>query len=121
MSVHLLSCRLSCVCDRLKDKGVGKDAEWGSLLEKAPLRHADDLDSATLSHAVDIFVERHHLLWKVQFFPIYFFLLLLSTVLINFVVITVIIVILAVSMALCGMATCLHEVVGSTRQLLFLV
>ncbi|KAL3162159.1 hypothetical protein ABBQ32_009867 [Trebouxia sp. C0010 RCD-2024] len=50
--------------DKLKDKGVGKDAEWGSLLEKAPLRHADDLDSASLSHAVDIFVERHHLLWK---------------------------------------------------------
>jgi hypothetical protein len=44
---------------------VGKDAEWGSLLEKPPLRHADDTDSATLSHAVDIFVERHHLLWKV--------------------------------------------------------
>ena len=54
------------VCRRLKDKGVGKDAEWGSLLEKAPLRHADDLDSASLSHAVDIFVERHHLLWKVR-------------------------------------------------------
>ncbi|KAL3147449.1 hypothetical protein ABBQ38_014508 [Trebouxia sp. C0009 RCD-2024] len=50
--------------DKLKDKGVGKDAEWGSLLEKAPLRHADDLESASLSHAVDIFVERHHLLWK---------------------------------------------------------
>lgn len=55
-----------CLCLRLKDKGVGKDAEWGSLLEKAPLRHADDLDSASLSHAVDIFVERHHLLWKVS-------------------------------------------------------
>lgn len=53
-----------CVC-RLQDKGVGKDAEWGSLLEKPPLKHADDTDSATLSHAVDIFVERHHLLWKV--------------------------------------------------------
>ena len=51
---------------RLQDKGVGKDAEWGSLLEKPPLRHADDTDSATLSHAVDIFVERHHLLWKVH-------------------------------------------------------
>ena len=51
---------------RLQDKGVGKDAEWGSLLEKAPLRHADDTDSASLSHAADIFVERHHLLWKVQ-------------------------------------------------------
>lgn len=50
--------------DKLQDKGVGKDAEWGSLLEKPPLRHADDTDSATLSHAVDIFVERHHLLWK---------------------------------------------------------
>jgi len=48
---------------------VGKDAEWGSLLEKPPLRHADDTDSATLSHAVDIFVERHHLLWKVCFNP----------------------------------------------------
>lgn len=57
---------LSHVQCRLQDKGVGKDAEWGSLLEKAPLRHADDVDSATLSHAVDIFVERHHLLWKVQ-------------------------------------------------------
>ena len=57
---------MSIVCDRLKDKGVGKDAEWGSLLEKAPLQHADDLESASLSHAVDIFVERHHLLWKVR-------------------------------------------------------
>ena len=57
----------SCVgCGRLQDKGVGKDAEWGSLLEKPPLRHADDTDSATLSHAIDIFVERHHLLWKVS-------------------------------------------------------
>ena len=65
MSVDSLSDCMSVVCDRLKDKGVGKDAEWGSLLEKAPLRHADDLDSASLSHAVDIFVERHHLLWKV--------------------------------------------------------
>ncbi|DBA78426.1 hypothetical protein WJX79_008278 [Trebouxia sp. C0005] len=50
--------------DKLQDKGVGKDAEWGSLLEKPPLRHADDTDSATLSHAADIYVERHHLLWK---------------------------------------------------------
>ena len=62
---------MACSCKnfplpyRLQDKGVGKDAEWGSLLEKPPLRHADDTDSATVSHAVDIFVERHHLLWKV--------------------------------------------------------
>ena len=54
---------------RLQDKGVGKDAEWGSLLEKTPLRHADDLDSSSLSHAADIFVERHHLLWKVRLNP----------------------------------------------------
>ena len=67
MSVQSLVHCVIIVCDRLKDKGVGKDAEWGSLLEKAPLRHADDLESASLSHAVDICVERHHLLWKVRF------------------------------------------------------
>ena len=54
---------------RLKDKGVGKDAEWGSLLEKPLLRYAGDADSAGLSHFVDIFVERHHLLWKVPRLP----------------------------------------------------
>ena len=69
MSVHSLRHCVPIICDRLKDKGVGKDAEWGSLLEKAPLKHADDLDSASLSHAVDIFVERHHLLWKVRSGP----------------------------------------------------
>ena len=54
---------------RLQEKGVGKDAEWVSLLEKAPLRGASDTDSASLSHAIDIFVERHHLLWKVSLNP----------------------------------------------------
>ena len=76
--MHRLQC---CVCEcvlmhRLQDKGVGKDAEWGSLLEKPPLRHADDSTSATLSHAVDIFVERHHLLWKVRR-PVFHLLILL--------------------------------------------
>lgn len=55
-----------------------KDAEWGSLIEKPPLRHADDTYSATLSHAVDIFVERHHLLWKVCSVSFIYFKVLLG-------------------------------------------
>ena len=50
---------------RLKDKGVGRDGEWGSLLGKPPLLGASAEDSATLSHLLSLFVQRHWLLWKV--------------------------------------------------------
>lgn len=55
----------SFVSCRLKDKGVGRDGEWGSLLGKPPLLGASAEDSATLSHLLSLFVERHWLLWKV--------------------------------------------------------
>ena len=51
---------------RLKDKGVGRDGEWGSLLDKPPLCQASAEDSPTLSHLLSIFMERHWLLWKVR-------------------------------------------------------
>ncbi len=54
------------IAGRLQEKGVGNDAEWLSILQRSFFaRSADDV-SASLAHLTDIFVERHHLLWKVQ-------------------------------------------------------
>ena len=51
---------------RLQEKGVGNDAEWLSILQRSLFaRSADDV-SASLAHLTHIFVERHHLLWKVK-------------------------------------------------------
>lgn len=52
---------------RLQEKGVGADAEWQSILAKRLFARADADVSASLAHLTDIFVERHHLLWKVGF------------------------------------------------------
>ena len=57
---------------KLSDQGVGRDAEWAALLRQ-PLFSAGAAaggeeecgGSASLSHLLDIWVERQHLLWKV--------------------------------------------------------
>ena len=49
---------------RLQGQGVGKDAWWGSLLQRKLFARADDGGSATLGHLVALFVERGHALWK---------------------------------------------------------
>ncbi len=45
---------------------MGKDAEWGSILRRPLFASADAGGSASLDHLVSIFVERHHLLYKVR-------------------------------------------------------
>ena len=53
----------------METKGVlhaGRGLEWQSLLGDAHFADASDQDSATYSHMVDLFVERHHQLWKVR-------------------------------------------------------
>lgn len=52
--------------ERLQGTGVGKDLEWLSVLSEKPFKGASDHGSASLGRLVDIFVERHHLLWKVR-------------------------------------------------------
>ncbi|CAL8471120.1 g10662 [Coccomyxa elongata] len=49
---------------RLQEKGVGNDAEWLSILQRSLFATSADDVSASLAHLTDIFVERHHLLWK---------------------------------------------------------
>ena len=49
---------------KLKDKGVGHEAEWEALLRQPLFAKGGGRDSASLGHLVDIFVERQHLLWK---------------------------------------------------------
>ena len=44
---------------------AGRGLEWQALLGEPLFHDADNCGSATLSHTIDIFVERHHLLWKV--------------------------------------------------------
>jgi hypothetical protein len=45
---------------------AGRGLEWQSLLAEAHFADANDQGSATYSHMVDLFVERHHQLWKVR-------------------------------------------------------
>jgi hypothetical protein len=45
---------------------AGRGLEWQSLLAEAHFADASDQGSATYSHMVDLFVERHHQLWKVR-------------------------------------------------------
>lgn len=49
---------------KLNDQGVGKGLEWQALLSDPFFADAADHSSATYSHTVDLFVERHHMLWK---------------------------------------------------------
>ena len=49
----------------MREQGAGKDAEWNAILADPLFSNASDGGSASLSHLVDIFVERHHALWKV--------------------------------------------------------
>ena len=50
----------------LQGQGVGKDAEWASVLRDPLFAGAADCGgSASLAHLLDIWVERQHLLWKV--------------------------------------------------------
>ncbi|KAK9851873.1 hypothetical protein WJX84_005125, partial [Apatococcus fuscideae] len=50
--------------DKVRDQGAGKDSEWSDILANPLFAQASDGGSASLSHLVDLFVERHHLLWK---------------------------------------------------------
>ena len=47
-------------------QGVGRELEWRAVLGERLLRDASDGGSAALGRLVDIFVERHHQLWKVR-------------------------------------------------------
>jgi hypothetical protein len=49
----------------LQGKGVGREAEWAAVLSRPLFAGASDGGSASLSHLLDIWVERQHLLWKV--------------------------------------------------------
>ena len=44
---------------------MGTDQEWHSLLQKSLFTTAASETSASLAHISEIFVERHHLVWKV--------------------------------------------------------
>ncbi len=44
---------------------MGTDQEWHSLLQKPLFTTAASETSASLAHISEIFVERHHLVWKV--------------------------------------------------------
>lgn len=44
---------------------MGTDQEWHSILSKPLFARAADETSASLAHLSEIFVERHHLVWKV--------------------------------------------------------
>ena len=57
---------LGAAC-RLQDKGVGTDQEWHSILQRPLFTTAADKTSAILAHLSEIFVERHQLVWKVEF------------------------------------------------------
>ena len=52
--------------ERLEGQGVGRDLEWRAVLSERLFRDASDGGSASLGRLVDIFVERHHQLWKVR-------------------------------------------------------
>jgi hypothetical protein len=52
--------------ERLQGAGVGKDLEWRAVLGDKPFKGASNHGSASLGRLLDIFVERHHLLWKVR-------------------------------------------------------
>ena len=47
-------------------QGVGRELEWRAVLGERLFREASDGGSAALGRLVDIFVERHHQLWKVR-------------------------------------------------------
>lgn len=47
-------------------KKLGKEKEYECLLQKPPFSNAETGNNASLSHLVDIFVERHHALWQAQ-------------------------------------------------------
>lgn len=57
-------CGVRKVMEQLREKGVGRDAWWGSILERRLFMSASDGGSASLAHLVAIFVERQHLVWK---------------------------------------------------------
>ena len=46
---------------------MGTDGEWCSILQRPLFSRAAGETSATLAHLSAIFVERHHLVWKVRY------------------------------------------------------
>ena len=63
--LHVRSADVFPLLHRLQEKGVGTDQEWHSILSKPLFARAADETSASLAHLSEIFVERHHLVWKV--------------------------------------------------------
>jgi hypothetical protein len=51
--------------ERLEGQGVGRDLEWRAVLSERLFKDASDGGSTSMGRLVDIFVERHHQLWKV--------------------------------------------------------
>jgi hypothetical protein len=49
---------------RLAGRGVGASGGWAAALAAPPLAGASDGGSAGLGHLAELFVERHHPLWK---------------------------------------------------------
>lgn len=49
---------------KLKDKGVGTGSVWATSLSSPPFSATLQGGNVGLSHLVDIFVERQHLMWK---------------------------------------------------------
>ena len=45
---------------------TGRGLEWQALLAEKLFADTSDRGSATYSHVTDLFVERHHQLWKVR-------------------------------------------------------
>lgn len=64
-AVLLYPLAVTSLVEKLREKGACRDAEWGSLLGKAPFAGSSDGGSASLAHLIHIYVERSHLLWKV--------------------------------------------------------
>lgn len=45
---------------------AGRGLEWQAILAEPLFTDATDRGSATYNHVTDLFVERHHALWKVS-------------------------------------------------------
>ena len=64
-AVLLFPVAVARLMERLDGQGVGRELEWRAVLGERLFKHASDGGSASLGRLVDIFVERHHQLWKV--------------------------------------------------------
>lgn len=49
---------------KLKDKGVRFGSDWDRILKNKFFSKSDDGGSASINHLINLFVERHHMLYK---------------------------------------------------------